>query len=173
MPPAQTATPTRSRLIALAAGALLLAAAMPASLATAAEPSGGSTPADPAALRPTVPYEEAMAHAGDRTFFAPGDRVSVPFKPRKGDRWAVGGVAPRELPAGRLSGRALRDTKTPQRPIAATADPAVAIGPADLPYLDPSTAFVAQPAAAVDPGALKREVFGFLPYWELSDSSTR
>ena len=33
--------------------------------------------------------------------------------------------------------------------------------------------FVAQPAAAVDPGALKREVFGFLPYWELTDSSTR
>ena len=28
-------------------------------------------------------------------------------------------------------------------------------------------------AAAVDPGGLKREVFGFLPYWELSDSSTR
>ena len=28
-------------------------------------------------------------------------------------------------------------------------------------------------AAAVDPGGLKREVFGFLPYWELTDSSTR
>ena len=27
--------------------------------------------------------------------------------------------------------------------------------------------------AAVDPGGLKREVFGFLPYWELTDSSTR
>ena len=31
----------------------------------------------------------------------------------------------------------------------------------------------AQPAAAVDPGGLKREVFGFLPYWELTDRSTR
>ena len=28
-------------------------------------------------------------------------------------------------------------------------------------------------AAAVDPGGLRREVFGFLPYWELTDSSTR
>ena len=28
-------------------------------------------------------------------------------------------------------------------------------------------------AAAVDAGGLKREVFGFLPYWELTDSSTR
>ena len=27
-------------------------------------------------------------------------------------------------------------------------------------------------AAAVDPGGLRREVFGFLPYWELADSST-
>lgn len=27
-------------------------------------------------------------------------------------------------------------------------------------------------AAAVDPGGLRREVFGFLPYWELTDAST-
>jgi spore germination protein YaaH/flagellar hook assembly protein FlgD len=115
-----------------------------------------------------------MAHAGDKTAFVAGDRVTVPFKPRAGDRWTVGGVTPRELPAGRLSGKAIREAKTPQRPIGAVpAEPAVAVGPADLPYLDPSTTFVARPAAAVDPGALKREVFGFLPYWELSASSTR
>ena len=40
-------------------------------------------------------------------------------------------------------------------------------------YVDPGSAFVATPAAAVDPGGLKREVFGFLPYWELTDPSTR
>jgi len=115
-----------------------------------------------------------MEHAADKTRFVAGERVTVPFKPRRGDRWIVGGVTPQELPPGRLSGKAIRDAKTPQRPIrAANADPVVAVGPADLPYLDPTTAFVAQPAAAVDPGALKREVFGFLPYWELSDSSTR
>ena len=35
------------------------------------------------------------------------------------------------------------------------------------------TSWHADLAAAVDPGGLKREVFGFLPYWELTDSSTR
>ena len=58
-------------------------------------------------MRPTVQYEEAMAHAADKTTFAPGGRVTVPFKPRASDRWVVGGVAPKALPAGRLSGKAL------------------------------------------------------------------
>ena len=118
-----------------------------------------------------------MAHADDTTTFVAGDRVTVPFKPRKSDRWPVGGVTPRALPAGRVSGQAMRAAPTPQRPIKPTkptdAAPVVAVSPVDLPYLDPTTSFVAQPAAAVDPGGLKREVFGFLPYWELSDSSTR
>ena len=42
-----------------------------------------------------------------------------------------------------------------------------------MPYLDPGSAIAGTPAAAVDPGGLKREVFGFLPYWELTDPSTR
>ena len=50
-----------------------------------------------------------MAHAADKIAFAPGGRVTVPFKPRKADRWAVGGVAPTALPAGRLSGKAIRE----------------------------------------------------------------
>ncbi len=47
------------------------------------------------------------------------------------------------------------------------------IRPVDAPTLDPSDVIPAQVAAAVDPGGLFREVFGFLPYWELTDSSTR
>ena len=47
-----------------------------------------------------------------------------------------------------------------------------AVEAADRPYVDP-TAPTSDLAAAVDPGGLKREVFGFLPYWELTDSSTR
>ena len=57
----------------------------------------------------------------------------------------------------------------------------------DRPWVDPSTLLEADTAswdgtsgeptfdlaAAVDPGGLRREVFGFLPYWELADSSTR
>jgi len=62
----------------------------------------------------------------------------------------------------------------------------VASLPDDRPVTDPSTVIAADTAtwdatdtptfrlaAAVDPGALKREVFGFLPYWELTDTSTR
>ena len=41
------------------------------------------------------------------------------------------------------------------------------------PHLAPFEAPHGDLAAAVDPGGLKREVFGFLPYWELTDSSTR
>ncbi len=123
-------------------------------------------------MRPSVQYEEAMAHAADKTTFAPGGRVTVPFKPRANDRWVVGGVAPRALPAGRLSGKALRDgAKAPI--IAPAGEPSAAVGPADLPYLKRTASIPVDLAAAVDPGGLKREVFGFLPYWELSDSSTR
>ena len=52
-----------------------------------------------AEMRPTIQYEEALAHARDRIAFAPGDRVKVAFAPRRSDRWQVGGVAPRSLPA--------------------------------------------------------------------------
>src|SRR4051794_2691881 len=173
MPHAAPHRHVRSTLLPLAAGAGLLVAALPSAV-TASPPRSTPGPAETLPPGPTVQYEQAMEHAADKTRFVAGERVTVPFKPRRGDRWPVGGVTPRELPPGRLSGKAIRDAKTPQRPIrAADADPVVAVGPADLPYHDPATAFVAQPAAAVDPGALKREVFGFLPYWELSDSSTR
>jgi spore germination protein YaaH/flagellar hook assembly protein FlgD len=47
------------------------------------------------------------------------------------------------------------------------------VGAVDLPYLDPAVGIPVDLAAAVDPGGLKREVFGWLPYWELTDSSTR
>ena len=47
------------------------------------------------------------------------------------------------------------------------------IGSIDSPIVDSDAAVDADLAAAVDPGGLRREVFGFLPYWELTDSSTR
>ena len=186
-PTARAASSRRARVVALAAGVLILAVAAPAAVLGAADP-GAVAPAG--AVRPTIQYEEAVAHASDTTTFSPGDRVTVPFKPRPSDRWAVGGVSPRELPAGRLTGRAMRDAagsgpgiKTgPVGSVDVDALDAAwfptdagpsPIGPADVPYIDPATAPTASLAAAVDPGGLKREVFGFLPYWELSDSSTR
>ena len=133
-------------------------------------------------LRPTIQYEEAVAHADDHIAFTPGGRVTVPFRPRSGDTWKVDGARPRALPAGSASGKALRDAPTGAARVGKPLVPR-----ADAPIVDPATVVAAdgavwssdagpatiEPTAAVDPGALRREVFGFLPYWELSDSSTR
>jgi spore germination protein YaaH/flagellar hook assembly protein FlgD len=170
VPSAEDATPT-ARTLAADTGTAATTTPVDPHLGLA----GGSASArvDPAAvLQATIQYEEAVAHAGDKTDFAPGERVTVPFKPRKSDRWAVGGVAPRALPAGRLSGKALRAAKDPTTVTLSKSLPLPA-GPIDTPSLGPGRAPSADLTAAVDPGGLRREVFGFLPYWELTDSSTR
>jgi spore germination protein YaaH/flagellar hook assembly protein FlgD len=159
----------RPRLVALAAAVLLVVGNTPAATVRAAGPE---TQAPKARTHPTVQYEEAMAHAADKISFAPGARVTVPFKPRKADRWVVGGDSPRALPAGRLSGKAIREGGPASR-VAPAGKPSAAVGPADLPNPGAPGSWHADLAAAVDPGGLKREVFGFLPYWELTDSSTR
>jgi spore germination protein YaaH/flagellar hook assembly protein FlgD len=136
-----------------------------------------------ATMRPSIQYEEAVAHADDKIAFAPGGRVDVPFQPRLTDGWTVGGVSARELPAGRLSGGVIRETvpgATPGardrvRPDAgsdAPARPAPDPATVDSPIVDRSAAVNGRLAAAVNPGGLRREVFGFLPYWELTDAST-
>ncbi len=169
---ARPAAPRRARLVAIATGLLMLAGTIPAGAVLAADPMG---PASLDGVRPTIQYEESQAHAADTTDFAPGERVSVPFKPRTSDRWLVGGVLPRALPAGRLSGRDLRRSDLPSVPalILPRGSGGGAVGPVNSPILDPSDVIPAQIAATVDPGGLRREVFGFLPYWELTDSSTR
>ncbi len=158
--------------LALVLGAGLLPVA---TLAAAPRADGATT------LRPTVQYEEALAHANDRIAFKAGGRVTVPFRPRAGDPWVVDGARPRALPAGSASGKALRALPNGAASLVPTTAPRV-----DAPIVDPATVIAADGAtwsfddgqptfeltAAVDPGALKREVFGFLPYWELSDSST-
>ncbi|MEO8437328.1 MAG: glycosyl hydrolase family 18 protein [Chloroflexota bacterium] len=161
----------RSRSVALLVGLVLLVGAAPA--VGAGSPRPDVPP--PGVLQPTIQYEEATAHAADKIAFAPGNRVTVPFKPRKSDHWAVGGMAPRALPAGRLSGRVLRQAahRPASVPAPVTSGQPTAVGPVDGPYLDPAAMTHGDLAAAVDPGGLKREVFGFLPYWELTDSSTQ
>ena len=78
-------------------------------------------------------------------------------------------------------------TPRPRRPIPPATPSRSPASATTVPAVDPSTVVAAdtaswdgtagQPtfglAAAVDPGGLRREVFGFLPYWELVDSSTR
>jgi len=170
---ARPARSPRPRLLAFATSLLLLAGVAPSAVVSAADPLG---PAAAGMVQPTVHYEEALAHANDRITFAPGDRVSTPFSPRPSDHWTVDGARPRALPAGRISGRAMRDAvaghATDHVSLAPPASSG-AVGRVDAPYVDPATAITADLAAAVDPGALRREVFGFLPYWELTDSSTR
>ncbi len=159
--------PTTARHFGLGLGFVIGIGLLPAAGVSAASPDGG------AGLQPTIQYEEAVAHADDKIEFAPGGRVTVPFRPRATDRWKVDGRAPRVLPAGRISGRAMRALEP--------------IGALDQPATEPAETTSATNAswdgadadasieltAAVDPGALRREVFGFLPYWEVSDSSTR
>jgi spore germination protein YaaH/flagellar hook assembly protein FlgD len=151
--------------------AMVAAGAVAPTAALAASRSGDDGDGDAAAGSPSVVYEESVAHAGDRIAFTAGDRVSVPFKPRASDGWTIDGAHPVELPAGRASGRALRESAPGQIPVSTGVG--TAVGAANLPYVDPASAVFGDVAAAVDPGGLRREVFGWLPYWEVSDSSTR
>jgi spore germination protein YaaH/flagellar hook assembly protein FlgD len=152
--------------------------------------------ADGAGLQPTIHYEEAERHAADRIRFTPGGRVTVGFRPRPGDPFSVGGASPTALPAGRLDGAAIRAqgataradhgarTRAPSRP-----DPGAAPSPPDGSTIDlpsggpdPLAATTASldpvadplqvtPAAAISPNGLRKEIFGFLPYWEVSSNS--
>jgi len=200
-------SPRRALSLFALGAALVVQAGWAAVGVSAAEPS---KPGAGAGLRPTIHYEEVIKHADDQIEFQPGGRVTVGFRPRAGDRWTVGGRAPRSLPAGRLDGRTIRRQASaatlPSGPVPAASTPEAstvpeaspaptdepgpspepsASSPIDSPTLDPSEVVAASGAswsmaeAATDPttdaavgSTLEREVFGFLPYWELSSSST-
>ena len=173
------------------------ASAYRAHVADATPDAGVPTSASPDAPGPSVAYEQAMEHANDQVDFTPGGRVTVGFKPRTADRWAIDGQAPVALPAGRATGRQMV-TSLQGSTWARTDTGAPSSGPAADPSADPSNAPVDAPAG--DPGGgisatasswtaagpvvvttpdpesasgLRRQVFGFLPYWELSSASTR
>src|SRR5207247_9881919 len=98
-----------------------------------------------------------------------------------GDRWTVGGGAPTSLPAGRLDGTAIRgqathstvvtsptvDTPTETAPTAAATDTTVSGSPGS------ATAGSVTPQDATALNGRRREIFGFLPYWEVNSSSLR
>jgi spore germination protein YaaH len=207
---------TMHRYLAGLLGVILVLEAMVAPVvASAAEPSPPAPPDTVAGVVPTVHYEDYLAHADDDTEFAPGGRVTVGFTPRPGDRALVGGEPPRALPAGRLSGRAMRDAALPGAEPTIPADPSAtppsdpadpsatptasptaaptdeltpeptAAPPDDGPIVDPADAIpaiessvvqageepAADLAAVVSPSGLRKEIFGFLPYWELNSST--
>ena len=151
--------------------------------APAPRPDTGARQAPPAddapELLPSIQYEDAMAHEKDALTFEPGKRVTVPFSPRATDTWPIDGRAPRALPAGRLSGAEL--ARSPQgestaKTAAADAAPvdAAAVDGSSVQRATTTSLTDAATADPLDTGAtgLRRQVFGFLPYWELSDSST-
>jgi spore germination protein YaaH len=94
--------------------------------------------ADPGStLGPSIQYQEALAHAGKTYSFTKGGVVKVPYRPRPSDTTTVDGAAPAALPAALESG---------------VAAPSM-------------TGSAATSGATVN--VLRREVFGFLPYWQL------
>ena len=134
---------------------------------------------------PSIHYEQALEHALDVYDFEPGDLVTVPFKPRAGDKWPVDGKPPRALPAGNASGRQLREA--PAESIWANGlppglakrdesgeptEPADASTIAPASYVTSGSGDDATAAAPIGANGLRREVFGFLPYWEVGDSDT-
>ena len=164
--------------------ACLLAGLLPVPTAVAGGPETGAIPG----AQPSIAYLEAMAHEGDDLAFEPGDRVEIPFRPRVGDRWPVGGRAPVALPAGRVTGREMAATATgvtwtPRaRDGAAPGDPAIP-GASDAPVDAPAggvplratraawTEPAAGPATVDAASGMRRQVFGFLPYWELTNAT--
>jgi len=169
--------------------------------ADATPDAGVPASASPDAPGPSVAYEQAMEHAGDQIEFTPGGRVSVGFTPRAADRWTIDGRAPVALPAGRASGKQMAAslqgttwarTGTGAPSSGPSADPSAAPSdapvdaPVDAPAGGPThiiraaaSSWTAAPTVAApepDPASasgLRRQVFGFLPYWELSSASTR
>ena len=124
--------------------------------------------------RPSIVYEEAMAHANDRIDFTPGARVDVGFSPRAGDAWPIDGGAPKALPSGRAAGREIAKSGQGSRwapigdarggvdtsPPAAPADPSVEPTPAIDAPIDASADPVesAPPAPRIQPDRRKRRL---------------
>jgi spore germination protein YaaH/flagellar hook assembly protein FlgD len=165
------------------------------------DPVAGTNTTNPIApdpgQHPSAAYEDWLAHAGDRLTFRPGGRVTVPFTPRATDRWSVGGRAPVRLPAGLATGadmaaspqgstwvasgapraRPSRNPSfTPSAVPAMASSLTVGSGTGGITVDATSAAFApagADPAVtAASVAGLRRQVFGFLPYWELSGAST-
>ena len=163
--------------------------------ASAAGPARGTVPdPDPDAVA-SAQYRQAQAHAGDVIDFEPGGRVTEPYVPRGDDAWDVDDGPARTMPAGLATGLQMRNgpasrawaTGVPEDVAApwhflgmrgaAEAASADAIQPAaGEPVLAsaraPRPGAAGPDAARVSSGGLRREVFGFLPYWELADQGT-
>ena len=171
-------------------------AATGAAAASVPGETGGAADAANAGLQPSIQFAEAESHRNDKITFTPGGRVTVPFTPRHGDHWKVGGVSPARLPAGRLDGATIRGQGKPAPTARGGVTPEPSSVPAvdstvDTPIVDPVSSVVVadgaswqptddssadaaiEPAAVVSAAGLRREIFGFLPYWQVNSSTLR
>ena len=118
-----------------------LAAALALSTSlAAASPVLALASSDTDGLGPSIQYQEAVAHAAHKYTFTPGGVVTVPTGRAPMTRPVVDGAAPVALPAGKGA------AASPQTAGSGTASPNTAIT------------------------VLRREVLGFLPYWELGST---
>jgi spore germination protein YaaH/flagellar hook assembly protein FlgD len=175
----RSGSPGRLRRATVAVITLALLASLPAS-AWAAEPGTvGETIFDPSLEHvgpgqgPSQAYLDMMAAESRHYSFEPGGRVTVGFRPRPDDRWPVDGAAPRALPAGRLSGEQMAGVGTAAAATPTPETPTSALGTTSL---APATQALGQsPEAALAqlPGGMRRVVYGYLPWWEVGDATTR
>jgi spore germination protein YaaH len=154
--------------VAFAVGAAMaLGPGMPGGpLAAAADSTAGAssegTVAAPGAT--SIQYQEALAHRNDPNTFVPGDAVTVPYRPRTGDTTEVDGGLPVALPAGTATGRSMAASPIGSVWAASDVVPPVTV-PSDS-EVEPSSASPASGPATPADNVLRREVYGFLPYWE-------
>jgi spore germination protein YaaH len=146
--------------VSIALGAVMaLSSAWPGATPVAAQSDGtaGTNPGDT-----SIMHAQALEHAADPNTFVPGDAVNVPYVPRKGDTNLVDGHMPVALPGGTATGRSM--AASPQGSIRAVPD---VVHPVVAPSSGAS-ATSAQGRVAAGPAAnvLRRQVLGFLPYWE-------
>jgi spore germination protein YaaH len=121
---------------------LVIAIALAASASLTTMSAGQAYAADPGAgAAPSIQYQEALAHSAKTYSFAPGGTVTVPFRPRPGGSAMVDGALPVALPAGQGSGVTAPSLANPGT-------------------VTPNSSLT----------ALRREVLGFLPYWELGST---
>ncbi|MBI2781273.1 MAG: hypothetical protein HYX55_05710 [Chloroflexi bacterium] len=156
------------------AAAAVLPAPAPA-VASTVEPAA---PNAAAAATPSIHYEQALQHEGDQLAFDAGGPVTVPFSPRPGDDRQVDGKPPRALPSGDATGLQMRvNPRDDTAPADVTPDfdarryAGTPKGVAPVSYVTSGAGDTAA-GAPVSASGLRREVFGFLPYWEIGDSST-
>ena len=130
----------------------------------------------PSSREPSQEYLDLLAHAGDPNHFSPGGRVTVGFKPRAGETWRVGGAAPRALPAGAASGaQMLAGPLVPGASPVPSTPPASVDAPAGGESIPATEAAFVVPTtlgdtARLDATSLRRDVYGFLPYWEVGSA---